>query len=162
MTHSADSPISDLMQRDVLSVEDDWSLEQLARFFTDHQISGAPVISSKGELVGVVSATDIVRYDGMPESERDTPTRHDTHDYYLYTLERQVAQEEMTTFHVDRDSSVSVRDIMTPMIFQVDENASVREAADTMIKGHIHRLFITRDNKISGVVTALDMLQAIR
>ena len=151
--------VSDIMQRDVLAAEQDWSLIQLARFFTDHQISGAPVVSRDGDLVGVVSVTDIVRYDSLPESQTHG---HDTHDYYLHTLERQVSQEEATRFHVEEDSPTCVGDIMTPMIFQVAENATIHEAADTMIKGHIHRLFVTRNKRISGIVTALDMLSVLR
>jgi CBS domain-containing protein len=55
-----------------------------------------------------------------------------------------------------------VRDIMTPMIFSVSEDTSVQEVAETMLKGRIHRVFVTRDNKLAGIVTALDMLKVIR
>ena len=47
------------------------------------------------------------------------------------------------------------------MIFQVREDASIEEAADTMIKGRIHRLFISGDEGLVGVVTALDMLKML-
>ena len=151
--------VSSIMQRDVLSAEDSWPLHRLARFLTDNQISGAPVTSEDGELIGVVSLTDIVRYDSMPESRAEV---HDTHEYYLHTLEMQVTQEEATGFHAEQESSATVRDLMTPMIFEVDENASIEEVADTMVKGHIHRLFVTHNKKISGVVTALDMVEVLR
>jgi len=156
---NADTTVSSIMQRDVLSAEGNWPLHRLARFLTDNQISGAPVISEDGELIGVVSLTDIVRYDSMPESRAEI---HDTHEYYLHTLEMQVTQEEATSFHVEQESSATVRDLMTPMIFEVDENASIEEVADTMVKGHIHRLFVTHNKRISGVVTALDMVEFLR
>lgn len=159
MAYTIDTSIKEIMQREVLSVKEDWPVNQLARFFTDNHISGAPVTSRDGKLVGVVSHTDIVRFDGMPEEHSSA---HDTHEYYLHTLERQVAQEEISAYHVGEDSSATVRDIMTPMVFKVTETASIQEVADTMIKGHIHRIFVTRDNKISGIVTALDMLKVIR
>jgi len=57
---------------------------------------------------------------------------------------------------------VQVRDIMTPMIFSVSENTSVQEVADVMLKRRIHRVFVTRDGKLAGIVTALDMLKVIR
>jgi signal-transduction protein with cAMP-binding, CBS, and nucleotidyltransferase domain len=31
-----------------------------------------------------------------------------------------------------------------------------------MIKGHIHRIFVTRDKQVVGVLTAFDMLKVIR
>ena len=159
MSVATETMVSGIMQRDVLTVEDDWSLKQLADFLTDKQISGAPVISPSGELVGVVSLTDMVRHNSMPASR--TQEKRDTHEYYLHTLERQVALEETTTYHVEQESTTRVRDIMTPMVFQVRENASIEEAADTMIKGRIHRLFVTNDNGLVGIITALDMLKVL-
>jgi CBS domain-containing protein len=48
------------------------------------------------------------------------------------------------------------------MIFSVSENTSVQEVADVMLKGRIHRVFVTRDGRLAGIVTALDMLKVIR
>ena len=159
MDSTANISVSDIMQREVLTVENDWSLDQLARFLTDNQISGAPVIAENGNLLGVVSLTDIVRHEGTPESHA---AEHSTHEYYLHGLEMQVGQSVSRAFHVEEESSVTVRDIMTPMIFEISEGASLQEAADTMVKGHIHRLFVTRQNHIAGIVTALDILASIR
>jgi len=44
----------------------------------------------------------------------------------------------------------------------VSEEDSVQDVAETMIKGRIHRVFVTREGKLKGIVTALDMLQVIR
>ena len=159
MDPTVNTAVSDIMQRDVLAVESDWPLDQLARFFTDHQISGAPVVAEDGNLVGVVSLTDIVRYDGNPETHA---SEHSTHEYYLHGLDLQVGQGMSKSFHIEEESSATVQDIMTPMIFEISEDARLGEAADTMVKGHIHRLFVTRKGRIVGIVTALDLLASLR
>lgn len=151
--------VSDVMQREVLAVEADWSLEQLADFLVDNAISGAPVTAADGRLVGVVSLTDIVRQNRLPDQGTDGG---DTHDVYLFDLDRRMSREEMRELHIRFESPVQVRDIMTPMIFSVSEDTGVREVADTMLKGRIHRVFVTRDGRLSGIVTALDMLKVIR
>jgi CBS domain-containing protein len=151
--------VSDVMQREVLAANADWSLEELAGFLVDKGISGAPVIEEDGELVGVVSMTDMIRHSSMPDSVEDTD---DTHDVYLYELERQLGHEELRMFHTRNDSPVQVRDIMTPMIFKVEENTSLQEVAETMLRGRIHRVFVTRGSTLTGIVTALDMVQVIR
>jgi CBS domain-containing protein len=51
---------------------------------------------------------------------------------------------------------------MTPMIFKVEENTSVQVVAETMLRGRIHRVFVTRGSTLTGIVTTLDMLQVIR
>lgn len=151
--------VSDVMQREVLAAEGDWSLEELADFLVDNSISGAPVVGANDRLVGVVSLTDIVRQNRMQEHGAD---RADAHDVYLYDLGRHLGREELREMHIQVESAVQVRDIMTPMIFSVGEDTAVQEVADTMLKGRIHRVFVTRDGKLSGIVTALDMLKVIR
>jgi CBS domain-containing protein len=51
---------------------------------------------------------------------------------------------------------------MTPMVFDVTEGMKVKQVADTMIRGRIHRVFVTRDEKLTGVITTVDMLKVIR
>jgi len=151
--------VSDVMQREVLAAEIDWSVEQLADFLVDNSISGAPVVSTDDQLVGVVSLTDIVR---QSRSQEHGTGREDTHDVYLFDLDRQLDADELRGLHIQYETPVQVRDIMTPMIFSVTEDTSVQEVADTMLKGRIHRVFVTREGKLSGIVTSLDMLHVIR
>ncbi len=151
--------VRDVMQRDVLAVEGDWSIERLTGFLVSKNISGAPVIAGNGELIGVVSLTDIVRHENMPNARS---TAHDPHDYYRYSLEYKIGREEIALYHIEHESSVRVQDIMTPMIYSVGENTRIQEVADTMIKGRIHRVFVTSGQRLTGIVTALDMLQVVR
>jgi len=51
---------------------------------------------------------------------------------------------------------------MTPMIFQVTEHTPVQEVADMMIKNRIHRVFVTRNEKVIGIISTPDMLKVIR
>jgi len=151
--------VSSVMRHEVLAVEAGWSLDQLADFLVDKSISGAPVTAADGQLIGVVSLTDIVRQSRLQDHDTGAD---DTHDVYLYELERRMSRDELRELHVQYETPAQVRDIMTPMIFSVSENSSVQEVADTMLKGRIHRVFVTRDSKLIGIVTALDMLQVIR
>jgi CBS domain-containing protein len=151
--------VSDVMRSELLAVEAGWSLDQLADFLVDKGISGAPVTAADGQLIGVVSLTDIVRQSRLPD---DTTDRDDTHDVYLYDLERRMDRDELRELHIQYEETTQVLDIMTPIVFSVGENTSVQEVAETMLKGKIHRVFVTRDGKLVGIVTALDMLQVIR
>ena len=151
--------VSDVMQREVLAVDAGWSLEELADFLVDNSISGAPVVAEDNELVGVVSLTDIVRQNRLQEHGSGA---QDTHDVYLFELDRQMGKDELRELHIQYETPVIVRDIMTPMIFSVNEDTSVQAVAETMLKGRIHRVFVTRDNRLNGIITALDMLKIIR
>jgi len=52
---------SDVMIKDVITVTDSTPLKDVARMFVEKRITGAPVVNAAGELVGVISETDIVR-----------------------------------------------------------------------------------------------------
>jgi predicted transcriptional regulator len=149
----------DIMNQHVVSVPADWTLEELAQFLIDKAISGAPVKDENGKLIGVVSLTDIVRHDSLAEMDlrADTPS-----DYYLHGWESHLAPEDLSSFHVEEKAQLTVRDLMTPIIFKVDENTPIYDVADVMLGGRIHRLLVTRGEQIVGIVTTMDMLKAIR
>jgi CBS domain-containing protein len=149
----------DIMNRDVLSVGMDWSIEQLANYLIEKGISGAPVTSEDGKLLGVVSMTDIVRYRSMPITDT---SKDDPHEYYMYPSEYHYKPSEIESFHIDAQSLVTVQDIMTPMTFNVSEDTSLQKVADAMLRGRIHRVFVTHDGVLVGIITTMDMLAAIR
>ncbi len=149
----------DVMTEEVLTVQADWPVTHLAEFLIEQGISGAPVTSEEGALIGVVSLTDIVRYESLPQKEAHP---HGAHDFYVLSLEGRFAEEEWSAFRVGDASEATVRDIMTPTLFRVHEHAPVQEVADTMITGRIHRVFVTRGETVVGIVTALDLLRVIR
>jgi CBS domain-containing protein len=149
----------DIMNRDVVVAQESMTVQELANFLTANMITGAPVVDDMGKLVGVVSETDIVR----SGARRDAALKEKRESsYYLRGWEDKIDEEELGEFHVIEEEGLRVRDIMTPLIFKVTEDTSIGEMADTMIGGRIHRLIVTRDDRVVGIVTTLDMLKAIR
>lgn len=149
----------DVMNTHFISVPADWSVEEVSQFLVDKAITGAPVLDEEGKFIGVVSLTDIVRHDSFAEMDMraDEP-----HDFYLHGWEDRLAPEDISSFHIAEKPQAFVRDIMTPMIFKVDENTPIQEVAETMLGGRIHRLMVTRNDKIVGMISTMDMLKVIR
>ncbi|WP_281647845.1 CBS domain-containing protein [Parendozoicomonas sp. Alg238-R29] len=145
---------ADVMTPHVETVPLDWTMERLATFLTDHDISGAPVVDESGELCGMVSVTDIVRQTGS--GILDLNSRDESFEKGL--LDCALSREEMRTFHESIDQVVMVTDIMTPVVFRVDPQMPLAEVADAMVKGHIHRVLVTEGKTLLGIVSALDLL----
>ena len=139
---------TDLMNPEVLTVRDDMSVRDLASFLIENEISGAPVADGEGRLVGVVSLADIAAVtSGMDRPRGDGffgPDRDDGLD-----------EEDMED--LDQDG-LRVADIMTPQIFSVTEDATVSQIASMMLKGHLHRLLVTREDRAIGIITTSDLL----
>jgi len=151
--------VKEIMISPVLAAQEDWSMEELTEYLIANNVSGAPVESASGEVVGVVSMTDIVRYVNFPVREQEA---HDVHEFFLSSIGRQYALEELQAFRVGSDTQVTVRDLMTEMVFAVDENATVQDVADTMIRGNIHRVLVTNGKQVVGIVAALDLVKVVR
>jgi len=149
----------DIMNPEVITVKKEMTVHELACFFADKMISGAPVVDGSGRLIGVVSVTDIVTSD----SRRASIVKNKIMPgFYLRGWEDKLDQEEIKNFHVEVDDGVSVGDIMTHTIFEVDEETVISEMADLMIDKRVHRLVVTHEGKVKGIVTAFDMLKTIR
>lgn len=145
----------DVMNPDVLTVRDDMSVTDLAEFLTDNEISGAPVEDAENRLIGVVSLTDVA---AAFTGQRDQAVLdHPEPDFYLRSWEEKFNAEDLAGLRV-ADSEATVGEIMTPSIFAIDEEMPVSRVAEKMIHSHIHRLLVTRDRKVVGIVTTSDLL----
>jgi CBS domain-containing protein len=53
--------VANLMTRSPVIVRDDEPVASVAGFLSNHGIAGLPVVDERGRLIGVISATDLVR-----------------------------------------------------------------------------------------------------
>jgi CBS domain-containing protein len=144
------------MNTEVLSVRDDMTVQELADFLTEREILGAPVVDSEGEVVGVVSCTDIAQSTTTEATmllERSTP------GFYEHGWEDKLGADEMVKLHVEENESLPVKEIMTPTIYTVPEDTPISDIAKAMVAGRIHRLLVTRGTRLVGIITTLDMLK---
>lgn len=102
----------EIMCEKVITVPSDWSVDRLARFLIDKSISGAPVVNDTGQLIGVVSFSDIARQAGS--GLFDLAKRDD--DFYSTMMDETLSPEDQRSFHDLVDQSVLVNDIMLSLI----------------------------------------------
>jgi CBS domain-containing protein len=149
--------VRDVMTRLVHTAGSDWTLDELKSFLLEHGISGAPVVDAAGRLAGVVSTTDLVR--ATNDGQGSGPPRE---GFFSTSLDRPLAPEELRTLQIEDEGRARVRDVMTPVVFQTDSDTPLDEVADMMVQGHIHRVIVTRQGAVTGIVTALDLVRALR
>ena len=147
--------VKELMNPDIMTVADEMTTDELARYLVEREISGAPVVDSQGHLIGVVSMTDISR--NMAELSDVEPSR--SSGFY-----RDIASDftlDDSGEHYADQRAVTVRDVMTPVIHQVPVTASAAEAARIMVDHHIHRLVVTQGKEPVGIITSMDVLKMV-
>lgn len=140
--------VSDVMSSDVYAFAEDTSIDTAVRVLVTRHITGAPVLSSTGQPIGVVSITDL--------ADPDRP--HTPNDGYplFYRMIDEVLHE------VGDDVSVSkgrVSDVMSPFVLSIQASASLVEAANRMISEQVHRLLVMEETNLVGIVSSTDLLR---
>jgi CBS domain-containing protein len=145
----------EIMNTEVVLVKEDMDVKELARLFLRRQISGAPVVDERNELVGVISQTDLV-YHSLTRGEALADDSH------FYESARMEGRRVPTGFQIEDMNSVPVSEIMTPVVHSVSERAGLQTIINLMTRKHIHRVVVTRGRKVVGIISALDVLAAVR
>ena len=144
----------EIMTPSIKAVPQSWTMDRLARFLTDNEITGSPVTDETGEIVGIATLKDITEF-------RWNASRSESDARMTPEEEHEARRLRMAIFEEMGKVPVEVRDILTPIVLSVDEQTPVRDIADIMMREHLHRIFITKDEKITGIVTTYDMLKLI-
>lgn len=148
----------DLMSDQVLCVYEGWSIERLAHFFIEHAINGAPVMDAKHQLVGVVSVSDVFRFENASEDVKEAA---------LLTCYRDTAGVDIPLYNDMKQwtdkahSSCTVHQIMNDHIISVDISHSQSEVALLLVVNQIHRVFVTDSNRVVGVISTTDLLRTM-
>lgn len=126
--------VADLMQTNVRSIAPDAPIADLVHELADARVSGLPVVDESSHVIGVVSATDVLREAaGIGDANAETRT---------------LARE-------------TVRDIMTPDPYLIAPDADAREAAKQMLYADVRRLFVEEKGRLIGVISQTDIAQAV-
>jgi CBS domain-containing protein len=125
-------PVSEYMTSPVETILVGESLVAANEFFSGQGVSALGVVDADGALKGVVSRTDILHAAVFTHGE---------------------------TFRVpDRP----VEEIMQSPVLSVAPETPLAGAAKTMLKNHVHRVFVTKDEKPLGVLSTRDLMRAVR
>lgn len=148
----------DIMSTPVLTAHDTWSVKMLLDFFSKHRITGAPVTSYEGELKGVVTMTDVLRFENLPSLEKERLIGVSCYgEYATYEL----SHEDLAQLVQHADINCPVGQIMTPHIISVAVNTPVPEIAKLLREREIHRVFVLEHQQLVGVISTSNLLDAL-
>jgi CBS domain-containing protein len=140
---------SDVMVRDVVTVNPDATVQEVAVLLLKNRISGLPVVNAEGKLIGIVTEGDLLH-----RAESGTDVRHSL-IASLFTSKESLAAEFV------KSHSRKVSDIMTRDVFTASSATSLRDIATLLEKNGIKRIPIVDDGKLVGIVSRANLIQAL-
>jgi CBS domain-containing protein len=138
-----------IMTRQVITVATGASIVAAANIMLDKHISGLPVVDEAGKLVGIVSQGDFIR-----RAEIGTQRKRGRWLKYLVGPGREASD-------FVRERGRKVGEIMTPDPCTVTEDTTLEDIVELMERNNVKRLPVVRGEKLVGIVTRSNLLQAV-
>ena len=140
------NPLAALMKTDVFVLSEDDSALEALRLFASKGISGAPVVSKAGKLVGFVSDGDIIG-----SLARQTPTFT---SFYAYTAE---GDDEAFDEKAKLLASMPVSRIATKNVLTVSVDDDMREVCSKLAVHHLKKAPVMKGDIMVGIINRSDI-----
>jgi CBS domain-containing protein len=136
--------VADAMTRSVFVLPKRLSMDEAAELLSGAAATGAPVVDEAGHCVGVLSATDFVRFEASRGGSGDIS----------YVWQDRLHGEDLAWNSVQRFMSTGVH--------TVTAETSLIRAVQIMCAEHVHRLIVLSDDGVpAGILSTLDVVAAL-
>jgi len=140
----------DVMTTEVVAVEPDTPIREVAKILVERRITGVPVQELDGRLVGIVTDGDIYR-----RSELGTDRRRRRSWLELFAADPRHADDYVAAH------GRTARDVMTANVVAVSPETSLRQIADLFETRRIRRVPVVEGGKVVGIVSRANLVQAL-
>ena len=130
------------------------SVETVVHLMADQELPAVPVVNEGGRCVGIVTESDLV----IGDDERDLRLPH-----MISLFGGVVFLEPLKRFEdrLKKAAADDVEDMMTADPITIDADADVRDAARLIVQSKHNRIPVVEHGRYVGMVTRLDVLEAI-
>jgi CBS domain-containing protein len=150
----ADPRVADIMERNLVTASPDDDVQTLIRLLREQELPGVPVTAPDGRLVGIVTESDLI----LRGEDRALHLPH-----YLELFGGVVFLEPLQHLEdkLRKAFATKVKDMMSTDVLTVSPEDSVHKAARLISRSGHNRLPVVEDGRVVGVVTRVDVLQAL-
>ena len=143
----------DVMTTNVITVEPNTSVQELATLLSERGISGVPVVDRDNRLVGVVTEGDLLH-------RAETGTEWRVQRRRARWLDTFASDQEAARDYVKAHGRV-VREIMTRDVISVADTTELADIATLLETKRIKRVPVLRDGKLVGIVSRANLVRAL-
>jgi len=140
--------VRDLMTTTVVSVTPDTPLGEAAALLLQHRIQALPVVGGAGEVLGVVSHGELIRY-LVPSYVQRVNTGK-------IMAARKVGGKIVTDV-----AQLPVREAMSRNVLCLSEDQTIADAATLMANKDIERFPVVREGVLTGFLTRADIVRKL-
>ena len=142
----------DIMSQEVITVNENATVRELASLFLANNISGAPVVNGEGKMIGVVTENDLI----FQNKKVRLPTAVAILDAFLFLESPEKMEKELKKIAGSR-----VGDICSHDLICVSPETGLEELATLMAEKKIHTLPVMAQGNLVGVIGKSDIIRTI-
>ena len=150
--------IQTIMTKKVVCVRASSKVREAWLLIMEAGISGAPVVNDEGNLVGVLSNTDIYKNIVDRYQKAQSLSELTTHSTDPQLLEKEELRELSLAVRGVLESSVASILPLDQKVLSVGSGDSIERALHLMAEHNINRLPVLKDDKVVGIVTRQDII----
>ena len=143
----------DVMTPNVITVEPNTSVQELATLLSERGISGVPVVDRDSRVVGIVTEGDLLH-------RTETGTERRIQRRRSRWLDTIGADQEAARDYVKAHGRI-VREIMTREVISVSDTTELADIATLLETKRIKRVPVLRDGKLVGIVSRANLVRAL-
>lgn len=144
--------VKDIMTKEVVSVTKETTVMELAGIFAQRHISSLPVLDQNGELIGMVTETDLVEQD----KNLHIPTVISIFDWVIYLESDKKFEKELKKM-----TGRTVGDIYSNEVVTVSPDSSISDVADMLSSRKITALPVVEGKKLVGIISRIDLIRSM-
>lgn len=145
--------VSDAMTTDPVTVTPETPVTDVARVMIDRGIGGVPVVDESGDLLGIVTESDLV----VQDSDVKFPSFVHFLDGYVFVPGSLHRFEEKFRKAV----AATAGDLMTEDVETVGPGDPVEDVATLMTKNKLKRFPVIEGGRLVGIITMADIVKLI-
>jgi len=139
----------DIMTSEVITVEENATVQAAAELMAEHGISALPVVDKDTRVIGIVSEGDLLH-----RAETATEQRRS------WWLEIMTSTNQLAGEYI-KSHSAKVTDVMTRDVISVTDATPVADIAVLLETHRIKRVPVLRDGRLAGIVSRANLVRAL-
>jgi len=147
----------DVMTTNVITIDPNTSVQEVAQLLSERGISGAPVVDAAGRLVGIVSEGDLLHRVETATERRPERLTGRRRSWWLDTIG---STQELARDYV-KSHGRTARDVMTRDVISVTDMTELADVAMLLETKRIKRVPVLRDGKLVGIVSRANLVRAL-
>jgi len=144
--------VKDIMTKEVVTVKLETTVMEIAGIFANRNIRALPVLDENGDLIGIVTETDLVEQD----KNLHIPTVISIFDWVIYLESDKKFEKELKKM-----TGRVVGDIYSTDVVTVSPDTSIADVADLLSSKKINSLPVVEGKKLVGIISRIDLIRSM-